>query len=112
MAYARYRGKSLPTVYQWARASLPDTEIPSSLAASIVPLSRFVAKGPRGVSSSQSRGPYGTYDMQGNAREWCLNTGPNGGRALGGAWEEPDYYYDMLFRSRFSNVRELWGFVS
>jgi dienelactone hydrolase len=56
-------------------------------------------------------GPYGTYDMFGNVREWCANRGPAGGWVIGGSWEDPEYSYSvpaamaLLERSRFNGVR-------
>ncbi len=35
--------------------------------------------------------PYGTYDMAGNAKEWCWNATGNKRYILGGAWNEPSY---------------------
>jgi formylglycine-generating enzyme required for sulfatase activity/dienelactone hydrolase len=93
MAYARYREKSLPTVFHWMRAALPRNEIASSLSASILPHSNFGSTGPTAAGSRESLNPYGTYDMFGNAREWLGTTGSEGGWLLGGGWEDPEYSY-------------------
>ena len=114
-AYANYRGKSLPTVYHWAKAALPDSEMMSSLAISIVPLSNFGSAGPAPAGRHQGVGPYGTYDMQGNVREWAWNQGPSGGWLLGGAWNDPDYFYahalpvSLFERSNSSGFRLMQG---
>jgi hypothetical protein len=41
-------------------------------------------------------GPHGTYDMAGNAKEWCWNlSGKEDKRyVLGGAWNEPAYMFE------------------
>jgi eukaryotic-like serine/threonine-protein kinase len=40
-------------------------------------------------------GPYGTVDMAGNVREWCLNrAGPDRRFVLGGSASSPTYLYD------------------
>jgi serine/threonine protein kinase len=110
-AYARYRGKSLPTVYHWTKAAVPASEVASSLAISIMPLSNFATAGPVAVGARQGVGPYGTYDLFGNVREWSANLGPAGGWVVGGSWEDPQYSYNvaaptaLLERSRFNGFR-------
>ncbi len=66
-AYAEFAGKSLPSIYNWERAAGLDA------APEIIPLSNFNESGPAAVGKYQGLGPYGTYDMAGNAREWCWN---------------------------------------
>jgi dienelactone hydrolase len=53
-------------------------------------------------------GPYGTYDMAGNVREWVINADDNGNRfILGGSWESPTYfYYSPETLSPFDRSRE------
>lgn len=101
-AYASYRGKSLPTIFQWENAA------------------RFKWKGrgfinfnnplgvtmPWGLHEGETLGranlstsgtvpvgeldfgmsPYGCYEMAGNAAEWCLNETSQGFIASGGSW--------------------------
>ena len=111
MAYARFREKEVPTVFHWTKAALPDLDIASSFAASILPLSNFGSSGPARAASYQGLGPHGTYDMFGNAREWLLNRGGTGGWLIGGDWEDPAYSYlsavpaKLMDRSRYNGVR-------
>jgi dienelactone hydrolase len=97
-AYCAFRGKQLPTVFHWARAALASREIIEPLGPAIVPLSNFSGKGPAAVASYAGMGPYGTYDLAGNLREWSWNTSTAGRRwILGGSWRDPDYMFSVPF---------------
>jgi eukaryotic-like serine/threonine-protein kinase len=87
MAYAEFAGKSLPTIYHWYRAAKMNSD------SEILLMSNFSGKGPAPVGSYPGLGPFGTYDMAGNVKEWCFNA--VGGRRylLGGASTEPLYMY-------------------
>lgn len=92
VAFCRSVGKTLPTVFHWARAALAPDEMFSPLAPSIIPVSNFADKGPARVGSFRGMGPYGTYDMGGNVREWTWNESEGGRRwNLGGAWSDPEW---------------------
>jgi formylglycine-generating enzyme required for sulfatase activity/cephalosporin-C deacetylase-like acetyl esterase len=86
-AYAAFVEKSLPTLYHWTWAAGP------RLASYIAPLSNFEGVGPWAVASHRGIGPYGTYDMAGNAKEWCWNAVGNKRLILGGAFSEPSYMF-------------------
>jgi eukaryotic-like serine/threonine-protein kinase len=111
MAYARFRGKTLPTAYHWLRAAVPGSELAVSLSASIAPASNYGTTGPAPVGQYPGLGPWGTYDMFGNVREWLLNPGAQGGWMAGGSWEDPAYAYSelvalpLLDRSRANGFR-------
>ena len=45
------------------------------------------------VGSFHDVGPYGTYDMAGNVREWSRNAVGDNRFILGGAWDSPTYRY-------------------
>lgn len=66
-AYAEFAGKSLPTAHQWQKAAGP------WFVSDIAPLSNFKGHGLSPVESNQGMSPFGTYDMAGNAKEWCWN---------------------------------------
>ena len=89
-AYAAFTGKSLPTLSHWYLAA--DIRVTPLL----IPASNFSAKGLASVGSYSSIGPFGTYDMAGNAQEWAWNEADRGFRfILGGAWSSPTYQFNQ-----------------
>ena len=86
-AYAEFVGKSLPTVYHWFDAASLGYQ------SHILESSNFAGKGPVAVGSYPSLGPFGTYDMAGNVKEWCFNADGSQRYILGGSSTEPRYMY-------------------
>ncbi|MHC4175067.1 MAG: SUMF1/EgtB/PvdO family nonheme iron enzyme, partial [Planctomycetota bacterium] len=89
-AYARFAGKSLPTVHHWERAAC----IHESLV--ILPYSSFAVGGTAPVGSHPGMGRTGLYDMAGNVKEWCFNAvddSDNRRSILGGGAGEPAYMF-------------------
>ncbi len=86
-AYAEFAGKSLPTIYHWYRAA------DLGRFADILTVSNFNGKGPAPVGRYQGVGPFGTFDMAGNVKEWCWNATGTDRFLLGGAWYEPMYMF-------------------
>ncbi len=87
-AYAAYAGKSLPSLAQWYAAAPPD------VARYVVRESNFSQAGLAPVGRYRGLGPYGTYDMAGNVREWTQSGLTNGNRfILGGAESGQTYLY-------------------
>ena len=87
-AYAAWAGKSLPTIYHWARAAT------TWAAPEVVPRSNFNGSATVRVGASGGVSGFGLYDMAGNAKEWCWNQ--DGGRRyiLGGGFSEPIYMFN------------------
>jgi eukaryotic-like serine/threonine-protein kinase len=94
VAYCRSEGKTLPTIYHWARAAVSPIEIGLPLVPSIIPASNINAKALQPVETTSGIGPYGTYDMAGNVREWAWNESSGGRRwILGGAWNDASHLF-------------------
>jgi serine/threonine protein kinase/formylglycine-generating enzyme required for sulfatase activity len=102
-AYAAFRGKQLPTIFQWEKAARNGG---SSNFGSYMPWgifypgdtldyhANFKNEGTMPVSSSEfGISPFGAYNMAGNASEWCLNETSEGFIATGGAWGAPSYTF-------------------
>ncbi|HJS74140.1 MAG TPA: SUMF1/EgtB/PvdO family nonheme iron enzyme, partial [Vicinamibacteria bacterium] len=105
-AYCAFAGKSLPTLYHWFRAA------EQAQVSDILHVSNFGSGGPAAVGSYAGLGPFGTYDMAGNVKEWCFNENDEGSRyVLGGSAGEPVYMYshlvaeDPLVRSSSHGIR-------
>jgi formylglycine-generating enzyme required for sulfatase activity len=81
--FAKFVGKSLPTVSHWIRAAGTD------FAANIAPLSNLQGSGLAAVGSFAGMGPFGTYDMAGNVLQWAWNASGSSRYILGGAWTDP-----------------------
>ena len=102
-AFARWAGKSLPTIYHWSRAAN------QRLSGEVVPAGNFGGKGLRPAGrGGVTRG--GTTEMAGNAKEWCWNASGTKRYILGGAWNEPVYMFtDADAQSAFARL-STYGF--
>jgi dienelactone hydrolase len=94
MAYAKYKGLSLPNLYQWANAAT------LSSASYFVPNSNFSKNQLVAVGSLDSKNRNELYDIAGNAREWILNsideTNVKKG-ILGGGFNDDAYYFNDYY---------------
>lgn len=87
-AYAAFVGKSLPALAQWFEAA------PPNVASYTVQESNISRSGVAPVGSFNGLGPYGTYDMAGNVREWTESTTSDDAYfILGGAWKSQTYLF-------------------
>jgi serine/threonine protein kinase/dienelactone hydrolase len=87
-AYAKWAGKSLPTIFHWNRVAY------TIVSSRIVPMANLSATGPVPVGKMKSANRYGVEDLAGNVREWIWNDSDRYGRfILGGGWNDPDYAF-------------------
>ena len=85
LAYCRSVGKTLPTVSHWRNA------FGATFFIEAVTAGNFSGRGPEPTTRLNDVGPWGTFGMAGNVKEWVWNE-INGQRyILGGAWNEPVY---------------------
>jgi dienelactone hydrolase len=105
-AYAKFAGKSLPTIYHWAHAASV------YWARVIVPGSNLGATGPVRGNTFRGMSRFGVFDMAGNVREWCENAAGDGERfILGGGWSDPPYGFTNSYaqpamdRSAINGIR-------
>ena len=107
-AYAAFRGKQLPTIFQWERAArfgpvaAPVNFMPWGAfqpGASLTHRANFDNRGTRPVTSHPfGMSPFGAFNMAGNALEWTLNETTEGKVATGGAWGDPTYIFAQFSR--------------
>ena len=79
--------------------------------ADILTVSNFSGKGPARVGSYDGLGPFGTYDMAGNVKEWCWTERTTADSSLGGAWNEPRYMFADYDAKGRSSGRRITAFV-
>jgi formylglycine-generating enzyme required for sulfatase activity/dienelactone hydrolase len=102
-AYAEWKGKRLPSVYQWERAARPNKTSPFtstlpwglvSQGTDVAERANFSGKGVMPVTSMPfGLSPFGALHMAGNVTEWCRNPRPPGFTTRGGSWNDPVYNF-------------------
>jgi eukaryotic-like serine/threonine-protein kinase len=103
-AYAAFRGKQLPTVFQWEKAAR--NGLRGAAGVTFMPWgvfypgdtldhrANFNGNGTLPVTSAEfGMSPFGAYNMAGNVAEWTLNDSSEGFIATGGAWGDPTYTF-------------------
>jgi formylglycine-generating enzyme required for sulfatase activity/predicted Ser/Thr protein kinase len=102
-AYAAFRGKQLPTIFQWEKAARNGFLGPAGVRT--MPWGVFYPGDPlegranfgtatMPVQSAEfGMSPFGVYHAAGNVAEWTLNDSSDGFLATGGAWGDPLYTF-------------------
>ena len=102
-AYAVFRGKELPTVFQWekaARSSIGRGGVGyyfmpwGPFTGTVEQRANFNGRGTLPVVSLEfGLSPFGCYHMAGNVAEWCRNESSEGFAVTGGSWGDPPYLF-------------------
>ena len=105
-AFAAFRAKVLPTVFQWEKAARDGVIGPAGIA--IMPWGLFYpgddlehranfGGGPLPVASGEfGMSRFGARNMAGNVAEWTLNDSSDGYLAAGGSWGDPAYTFALF----------------
>ena len=102
-AYAAFRGKVLPTAFQWEKAARDGAKLgPVNFMPwgafypgdTLAHRANFEAAGTVPVTANEfGMSPFGAYNMAGNIAEWTSSDTSLGRIATGGAWGEPTYVF-------------------
>jgi hypothetical protein len=102
-AYAEFRGKALPTVFQWEKAARDGAFDPRYNAMPWGFIKQGETTNNRANFSNTTAlpvqslefgmSPFGVYNMAGNVAEWCLNRSSNKFVTSGGAWNDLPYSF-------------------
>lgn len=90
-AYCAWRGKSLPTLFHWARATLPSSASWVPFYPVLAAASNIQSDGPVPVGALDAVGASGAEDLAGNVREWVSTRSGESRHLAGGAWNDVDY---------------------
>jgi eukaryotic-like serine/threonine-protein kinase len=100
-AYAAFRGKELPTIFQWEKAARDGLAMVAGyvmpwglFTGTVEGRANFDGRGTMPVESLEfGLSPYGCYHMAGNVNEWCRNKFLEGFASAGGSWAEPPHLF-------------------
>jgi len=102
-AFAEWKGKKLPTIYQWEKAAMYTGATPNGMTlpwgvvgegVDATERANFLGKGTMPVDSMPfGMSPWGAHHMAGNVAEWCRNPKEPGSSFRGGSWNDAVYAF-------------------
>ncbi len=102
-AYAAFRGKQLPTIFQWEKAArngyMPAAGVAAMPWGAFYPGDPLEHRANFGTSALPTTtgafgmSAFGVFNMAGNVAEWTANDSSDGFLATGGAWGDPTYIF-------------------
>ncbi len=105
-AYAAFRGKKLPTIFQWEKAARDGISDPryNAMPWGLIRQgettdfrANFGAKQTIPVQNFEfGMSPFGAFNMAGNVSEWVLNRNVDNYVTSGGAWNDLPYAFGFL----------------
>jgi dienelactone hydrolase len=110
VAYAEFRGKSLPSLYHWAAAALPGNEIVEPLIPALTEQSNLAGRSIAAVGSHPGISISGASDMAGNVAEWTWNARDEHRYLLGASWSDPAYFFSAASSASPWRRRATTGF--
>jgi len=90
-AYCQWRGKGLPTLYHWARAAMPSSDVWLPFNPLLAEASNLAGEGTVPVATRDAIGVSGAHDLAGNVREWTSTSSGALRYLAGGAWADTPY---------------------
>ena len=107
-AYAKWAGKSLPTLYHWSRANA--TNFGSEFVGQLIKLSNINKGSYSEVGSNLGVSRFGVSDLCGNVAEWATNAVGEQRLSLGGSTKDQEYFFNQANPVNPWNRSEKRGF--
>tara|TARA_B100000676_G_scaffold29090_1_gene27107 strand:+ start:1561 stop:4566 length:3006 start_codon:yes stop_codon:yes gene_type:complete len=92
-AYAKWAGKSLPTLYHFSRANA--TDFGSEYVGKLIQLSNIHKGSYNAVGKNAGISRFGVFDLCGNVSEWVINAVDDQKLSLGGSTEDQEYFFNQ-----------------
>ncbi len=120
-AYAAFRGKQLPTIFQWEKAARNGLVLYYSgyalpwggveYGGNVTGHANFSSNGTTPVNSFPfGMSPFGCFNMAGNVSEWCLNEVTDGFTVAGGSWQDAYYLFTDIGALPVTHSSDRLGF--